>query len=164
MLDVAPRMVELARSRGVDAIVGDVQELPFENALFDCAVAAWMLFHVPDIDRGLSELARVLRPGGRLVAVTNAEHHLAEPPRRSQGARPGRRRSRARTEPRSSSRHFRACRAPRRGRLDHGRGRRDRPRIRRVARTRRPRAQQPPYELPLRARRATSVFVAERGE
>lgn len=78
MLDVAPRMVELARAKGVDAVVGDVQELPFADESFDCALAAWMLFHVPDIDRGLSELARVLRPGGRLVAVTNAEHHLAD--------------------------------------------------------------------------------------
>jgi len=78
LLDIAPRMVELARARGVDARVGDVQRLPFADESFDCAVAAWMLFHVPDVERGLAELARVLRPGGRLVAVTNAEHHLAE--------------------------------------------------------------------------------------
>ena len=78
MVDVAPRMVELARARGVEAIVGDVQELPFPDGSFDCAVAAWMLFHVPDLERGLAELARVLRPGGRLVAVTNATHHLAD--------------------------------------------------------------------------------------
>ena len=78
MLDVSPRMVDLARRRGVDARVGDVQELPFEDESFDCAVAAWMLFHVPDVDRGLAELVRVLRPGGRLVAVTNAMHHLKE--------------------------------------------------------------------------------------
>ena len=78
MIDVSPRMVELAWGRGVDARVGDVQELPFADGSFDCAVAAWMLFHVPDLDRGLSELARVLRPGGRLVAVTNAEDHMRE--------------------------------------------------------------------------------------
>ena len=78
MLDISPRMVELARGLGVDARVGDVERLPFQDGSFDCAVAAWMLFHVPDIDGALSELARVLRPGGRLVAVTNAEHHLLE--------------------------------------------------------------------------------------
>ena len=78
MLDISPRMVELAVGRGVDARVGDVQRLPFEDGRFDCALAAWMLFHVPDIDAGLAELARVLRPGGRLVATTNSAHHLEE--------------------------------------------------------------------------------------
>ena len=77
-VDISPRMVELARERGVDARVGDVQELPFEDASFDCAVAAWMLYHVPDLDRGLSELARVLRPGGRLVAATNSIDNMHE--------------------------------------------------------------------------------------
>src|SRR5207247_10358646 len=51
--DLSPRMVELARDRGVDARLGDVQELEFEDGSFDCAVAAWMLYHVPDLDRGL---------------------------------------------------------------------------------------------------------------
>ena len=40
--------------------VGDVQSLPFEDASFDTVVAAWMLYHVPDLDRGLAEIARVL--------------------------------------------------------------------------------------------------------
>ena len=61
------------RGRGVDARVGDVQALPFEDASFDTVVAAWMLYHVPDLDRGLAEIARVLCPGGQLVAVTNSE-------------------------------------------------------------------------------------------
>jgi SAM-dependent methyltransferase len=77
-VDLSERMVELARARGVDAQVGDVQELPFADGSFDVAVAAWMLYHVPDLDRGLSELARVLRPGGILVAVTNSRYHLLE--------------------------------------------------------------------------------------
>src|SRR5207302_1229526 len=77
-LDQSERMVELSRARGVDARVGDVQALPFPDGTFDCAVAAWMLYHVPDLDRGLAELARVLRPGGRLVAVTNSDRSLPE--------------------------------------------------------------------------------------
>lgn len=77
-LDQSERMVELAVSRGVEARIGDVQALPFAAESFDCAVAAWMLYHVPDLDRGLAELRRVLRPGGRLVAVTNHVDHLLE--------------------------------------------------------------------------------------
>jgi SAM-dependent methyltransferase len=77
-VDISPRMVELARTRGIDAQVGDVQALPFADASFDVAVAAWMLYHVPDLDRGLAELRRVLVPGGRLVAVVNSETHLRE--------------------------------------------------------------------------------------
>jgi SAM-dependent methyltransferase len=77
-LDFSPRMVELARARRLDAQVGDVQELPFADASFDVVVAAWMLYHVPDIPRGLGEIARVLRPSGSLVAVTTSLEHLRE--------------------------------------------------------------------------------------
>jgi SAM-dependent methyltransferase len=77
-IDQSERMVELTRARGVDARVGDVQDLPFPDESFDVAVAAWMLYHVPDLERGLGELARVLLPGGRLVAATNHTDHLLE--------------------------------------------------------------------------------------
>lgn len=77
-VDQSEYMVELTRARGVEAVVGDVQALPFADASFDCAAAPWMLYHVADVDRALSELARVLRPGGRLVAVTNSRDHLLE--------------------------------------------------------------------------------------
>jgi ubiquinone/menaquinone biosynthesis C-methylase UbiE len=77
-VDQSERMVEIQRLKGIDARVGDVQQLPFAGGEFDVAVAAWMLYHVPDLERALAELARVLRPGGRLVAVTNAVDHLQE--------------------------------------------------------------------------------------
>jgi ubiquinone/menaquinone biosynthesis C-methylase UbiE len=77
-VDQSERMVEIARGRGLAAQVGDVQDLPFADASFDCAVAAWMLYHVPALDQAIAELARVLVPGGRLVAVTNGAGHLAE--------------------------------------------------------------------------------------
>ncbi len=78
LLDQSERMVELAAARGLDARVGDVEELPFADGSFDTAVAAWMLYHVADIDRGLSELARVLEPGGHLLANTNSRRHCEE--------------------------------------------------------------------------------------
>ena len=77
-VDQSRRMVELTRARGVDARVADVQKLPFPDASFDVVLAAWMLYHVPDLDSAFSEISRVLRPEGRLVAVTNAADHLQE--------------------------------------------------------------------------------------
>ncbi len=77
-IDLSPHMIRLARERGVAASVADVQALPFADGAFDVVVAAWMLYHVPDLARGLAEIVRVLRPGGRLVAATNSIFHLHE--------------------------------------------------------------------------------------
>jgi SAM-dependent methyltransferase len=77
-VDQSERMVELTQERGVEAVVGDVQDLPFRDAVFDCVVAAWMLYHVHDLNRALREIRRVLRPGGRLVAATNSAQTMPE--------------------------------------------------------------------------------------
>jgi SAM-dependent methyltransferase len=76
--DLSPRMVALTRERGLDARVADVQGLPFGDGEFDCAASNWMLYHVPDVDRALGELRRVLRPGGTLVATTIGDEHMAD--------------------------------------------------------------------------------------
>jgi SAM-dependent methyltransferase len=85
--DQSPRFAQLTAARGVDARVADVQDLPFEDASFDVVAALWMLYHVPDLDRGLAEVRRVLRPGGRFVAVTNGNEHTADL-RREAGGEP----------------------------------------------------------------------------
>lgn len=85
--DQSPRFVELTAARGVAARVADVQALPFPDDTFDVVAALWMLYHVPDLDRGLAEIRRVLRPGGRLVAVTNGNEHTADL-RRAAGGEP----------------------------------------------------------------------------
>ncbi len=77
-VDQSPRLVELTRSRGVKAHVGDLQDLHFADDSFDVVAALWMLYHVRDLHLGLSEARRVLRPGGTFVAVTNGDHHLAD--------------------------------------------------------------------------------------
>ena len=108
----------LTQARGVEAIVGDVQDLPFRDGIFDCAVAAWMLYHVPDLDRALRELRRVLRPDGRLVAATNSERT----PARALGPRSATRPSTAsapRTPSGSAAPPLHHRRAARRARHDH---------------------------------------------
>jgi SAM-dependent methyltransferase len=160
MVDVSPRMVELARARGVDAQVGDVQELPFENASFDCALAAWMLFHVPDLDRGLAELARVLRPGGRLVAVTNADEHLREL-REIAGRAAWSRRFTRENGAEALGRDF--AKVERRD-ADGWVTVSDEQIVRDYVASlqHETEVELGPYELPLRSRRATSIFVAEK--
>jgi SAM-dependent methyltransferase len=76
--DVSPRMVTLTKERGIEAVVADVEQLPFDDGSFDCAVANWVLYHARDPRAAASELARVLRPGGRLVAATMGVGHMAE--------------------------------------------------------------------------------------
>jgi len=75
-LDSSQRMVDLTLDRGVQAQIGDVQELPFEDGQFDCVVAGWLLYHVPDRERAIAECARVLGPGGRFVVATLADENL----------------------------------------------------------------------------------------
>lgn len=77
-IDQSPRLARLTAGRGVPVGIADVQALPFPDNRFDVVAALWMLYHVPDLDRGLAELRRVLRPQGRFVAVTNGDAHLAE--------------------------------------------------------------------------------------
>jgi SAM-dependent methyltransferase len=70
-VDLARGMVELARKRhpALRFIPGDVEHLPFEDGSFDAVVAGFLLHHLPDPDRAVAELARVLVPGGRIAAT-----------------------------------------------------------------------------------------------
>lgn len=85
-VDQSARFVELTAARGVDARLADVQDLPFADGSFDLVTALWMLYHVPDLDRGLAEVRRVLRPGGRFLAVTNGDEHVADLRREAGGS------------------------------------------------------------------------------
>ena len=76
-IDQSERFVEMTRARGIDARVGDAQDLPYADESFDAVAAMWMLYHVPDVDRAIAEVRRVLRPGGLFVAVTNGDGHVA---------------------------------------------------------------------------------------
>jgi SAM-dependent methyltransferase len=71
-------MVELAKSRGLDARVADAEQLPYPDNDFDVAFAGWVLYHVPNLKQAITECARVLRPHGRLVASCYREDNLSE--------------------------------------------------------------------------------------
>lgn len=76
-IDFAPGMVELLRERlAADGVadarvdVMDGQALDIEDARYDAAFSVFGLIFFPDMARGLSELHRVVRPGGTVTVVT----------------------------------------------------------------------------------------------
>lgn len=71
MTDLSPVAVELARARGVDARTCelDAAPLPFADAAFDVVISDSQLEHRFNPERCLDEMARVLRPGGRLILL-----------------------------------------------------------------------------------------------
>ena len=70
-LDFSPRMLERARrkSGAIEWVQGDALELPFGNATFDAATVGFGARNLDDLERGLAELRRVVRPGGRLAIL-----------------------------------------------------------------------------------------------
>lgn len=73
-VDISPRMIGLARQRfgdrlGLEFVVGDALALPTEDATFDAAAIAFGMRNLPDYGQGFAELARSVRPGGRVVCL-----------------------------------------------------------------------------------------------
>jgi SAM-dependent methyltransferase len=71
--DLSPGMVAAALRNAdglgldVDGRVADAERIPYDDATFDLVVGHAVLHHVPDVERALREVLRVLRPGGRFV-------------------------------------------------------------------------------------------------
>lgn len=80
-IDISPGLLGVARERlpQADLREGDMEELPFDDAAFDAVIGINAFQFAGDPSRALSQAARVLRPGGRLVAS------LFAAPERSQG-------------------------------------------------------------------------------
>jgi demethylmenaquinone methyltransferase/2-methoxy-6-polyprenyl-1,4-benzoquinol methylase len=70
-LDFSERMLELARVKapGIEFVQGNALELAYPDASFDAVTVGFGARNFSDLDRGLSELARVTRPGGRVVIL-----------------------------------------------------------------------------------------------
>jgi demethylmenaquinone methyltransferase / 2-methoxy-6-polyprenyl-1,4-benzoquinol methylase len=80
-IDFSERMLERARRKvpELEWLQADVLALPFEDASFDSAVVGFGIRNVEDLEGGIRELHRVLRPGGRLgiLEITTPRGPLA---------------------------------------------------------------------------------------
>jgi len=82
--DFSPGMVEEARRNHQETRhplhfqVIDAQQIPMEDDLLDAIIANHMIYHIPDKNRALAEMRRVLKPGGKLYAATNAADNMQE--------------------------------------------------------------------------------------
>jgi demethylmenaquinone methyltransferase/2-methoxy-6-polyprenyl-1,4-benzoquinol methylase len=70
-LDITHRMLVLARRRSarIPFITGDMIALPFAGASFDLVTTGYGLRNVPDLVAAIDEIARVLKPGGRMLSL-----------------------------------------------------------------------------------------------
>jgi len=74
-LDLSAEMLEIARTRAanlgqeIDLREGDAHALPFGDKSFDAVVCTYSLCNIPDPAQAVTEMKRVLRPGGKLVLV-----------------------------------------------------------------------------------------------
>lgn len=73
-VDLAPGMIEVARRRfasvdGLEFVVGDALALPVEDDAFDAATIAFGMRNLPDYRTGFAEMARAVRPGGRVLCL-----------------------------------------------------------------------------------------------
>lgn len=67
-VDLSPGMLTLARERGLDVQEGSATNLPFDDEQFDVVCSYKVLAHVPELEKALTEMLRVTRPGGFVLA------------------------------------------------------------------------------------------------
>jgi ubiquinone/menaquinone biosynthesis C-methylase UbiE len=77
MVESARKMVENTKKQ-FNFMVIDAQEISYEDSTFDVVIANGMLYHVPDIAKAVSEISRVLKPGGKFYCTTAGSSHLKE--------------------------------------------------------------------------------------
>ncbi len=56
----------------------NAEKIPYANQIFDVVIGCHMLYHVPNIEKALIEIKRVLKPRGKFISTTISQHHIRE--------------------------------------------------------------------------------------
>ena len=75
---VATAKEKLGEYDNVEYRTIDIQDIPYDDGSFDAVIANMMLYHVPDINKALGEVNRVLKDGGSFYCATFGEHGIVE--------------------------------------------------------------------------------------
>ena len=80
-LDFSENMIGVARQNikdfefkdSIQFVQGDAMNLPFADNTFDCATVGWGLRNIPDLRQAVQEMARVVKPGGKVLSLDMAQ-------------------------------------------------------------------------------------------
>ncbi|MDP3710315.1 MAG: class I SAM-dependent methyltransferase [bacterium] len=82
-IDISPKAIDLTKKRfktfdlpEPEALVADAQNMPFADGTFDFVLAWGCLMHMPDTEKAIREIHRVLKPGGRMAAMMYNKNSL----------------------------------------------------------------------------------------
>jgi len=84
LTDLSEGMLRAAKDNllGLEQVIDysamDIQSIEYEDSSFDCAIANHMLYHVPNRDLAISEIARILKADGTFYATTNSSYNMKE--------------------------------------------------------------------------------------
>ncbi len=83
LTDLSEGMLSAAREnigerKNVAYALADIQDIPFENDSFDVVIANSMLYHVPDLGKGINEVRRVLKNDGVFYCASYGEHNFTD--------------------------------------------------------------------------------------
>jgi ubiquinone/menaquinone biosynthesis C-methylase UbiE len=74
-IDITSKAIELTQQRFINLglkaniLKADAQSLPFDDQSFDCVTSVGVLHHVPDTQKAINEIHRVLKPGGQFISM-----------------------------------------------------------------------------------------------
>jgi len=84
VLDISEEMLKKIKDSRLKIVIGDAENLSFDDECFDIVIATFLIVHIKDLDRFFSEVYRVLKPGG-IFLVTNINQRKPPEVKTSEG-------------------------------------------------------------------------------